>query len=556
MKPEQSQNLINYLQTAVGMLELQPESQLKKDVNFICEFLVNPTFKIAVFAPFNYGKSTLLNALLGKKTVPIDIIPTTGAAIAVKYGTELKTRITLKDGSEINEDGIDILKRYAILDDNRRMRDNVAAVDVFCPHPFLETGVEFLDLPGTDDREAQEMLVRDKLLTANLIVQVLDARKLMTLNERENLRDWLLDRGINTVVFVVNFMNLLELEDQKEVSRRMRFVAESFRLELPNNISNLYRVDALPALRSRLKGDTSAAQTTGLAAFESALQSIVAEQREKGSFSLGRVEAIASQIRQGMALQIETVTAKLNAAREKLESKKSIQKRAEKLVKQGFQSSNSEFQSWLYLPKLLDAYQTDLAAALEERRFDSWQSEKLRQEVLKWQEKLMEWVNKAGEFFDIEKPTQITIAFPEPPKVFLPPPPPSVAKKSGGIMPLAIAAGLGWLLGGPVGAAVVGGATYLLSDSGEQQPNVSPEEYQEQVKQAYKDAAKDYLQDFSDRAFASLKEYEPIAEKAINTPPSETSPEVEKWQHQLGLLNNLSENLDRELESLKKSSFS
>ncbi len=266
MKPEQSQNLINYLQTAVGTLELQPESQLKKDVNSICEFLANPTFKIAVFAPFNYGKSTLLNALLGKKTVPIDIIPTTGAAIAVKYGPELQTKITLKDGSEINETGIDILKRYAILDDNRRMRDDVAAVDVFCPHPFLETGVEFLDLPGTDDREAQEMLVRDKLLTANLIVQVLDARKLMSLNERENLRDWLLDRGINTVVFVVNFMNLLELEDQKEVSQRMRFVAESFRFELPNNLSNLYRVDALPALRSRLKGDTSAAQTTGLAA--------------------------------------------------------------------------------------------------------------------------------------------------------------------------------------------------------------------------------------------------------------------------------------------------
>jgi GTP-binding protein EngB required for normal cell division len=556
MKPEQYQNLINHLQTAVGTLELQPESQLKKDVNSICEFLKNPTFKIAVFAPFNYGKSTLLNALLGKKTVPIDIIPTTGAAIAVKYGMELQTKITLKDGSEINETGIDILKRYAILDDNRRIRDDVAAVDVFCPHPFLETGVEFLDLPGTDDREAQEMLVRDKLLTANLIVQVLDARKLMTLNERENLRDWLLDRGIKTVVFVVNFMNLLEPEDQKEVSRRMRFVAESFRFELPNNLSNLYRVDALPALRARLKGDTSAAQTTGLAAFESALQSIVAEQREKGSLSLGRVEAIASQIRQGMAVQIETATAKLNAAREKLESKKSIQKRAEKLVKQGFQSSNSEFQSWLYLPKLLDAYQTELASALEERRFDSWQSETLRQEVLKWQEKLMEWVNKAGEFFDIEKPTQITIAFPEPPKVLLPPPPPSVAKKSGGIMPLAIAAGLGWLLGGPVGAAVVGGATYLLSDSGEEKPTLSPEEYQQQVKQAYKDAAKDYLQDFSDRAFASLKEYEPIAEKAINAPPNETSPEVDKWQHQLGLLNNLSENLDRKLELLKKSSFS
>ena len=53
MKTEQYQNLINYLQTAKAMLELEAESQLKKDVSSICEFLVNPTFKIAVFAPFN-----------------------------------------------------------------------------------------------------------------------------------------------------------------------------------------------------------------------------------------------------------------------------------------------------------------------------------------------------------------------------------------------------------------------------------------------------------------------------------------------------------------------
>ncbi|NEP42979.1 MAG: dynamin, partial [Okeania sp. SIO2H7] len=450
---QQYRNLINSIQNAVGMLQLEPESQLKKDINAICEFLANPTFKIAVFAPFNYGKSTLLNALLGKKTVPIDIVPTTGAAISVKYGEEIRTTITLKDGQEINEEGLAVLKRYAILDDNRRMRDDVAAVDVFCPHPFLQTGVEFLDLPGTDDREAQEMLVRDKLLTANLIVQVLDARKLMTLNERENLRDWLLDRGINTVVFVVNFMNLLELEEQKEVANRMRFVAESFRFDLPNNISNIYRVDALPALRARLKGDTSAAQTTGLAAFESALQSIVSERAEKTS--VGRVGAIASQIRQAMEGKVESVSANLKASQDKLEAKKSIQKRGEKLVKQGYQSANSEFQSWLYLPKLLEAYQRELALALEERRFNNWESEKLKPEVLKWQEKIMEWVYKAGEFFDIEKPEEIAIAFPEPPKVLLPPPPSSVTKKSGGIMPMAIAAGIGWLLGGPVGAAVV-----------------------------------------------------------------------------------------------------
>ena len=51
----------------------------------------------------------------------------------------------------------------------------------------------------------------------------------MTLEERENFRDWLLNRGINSVILVINFLNLLEPQEQKDVYYRLRFVAESFR---------------------------------------------------------------------------------------------------------------------------------------------------------------------------------------------------------------------------------------------------------------------------------------------------------------------------------------
>ena len=118
----------------------------------------------------------------------------------------------------------------------RLMRDDVLEVEVSFPHPFLKTGVELIDLPGTNDREEQDNLVRDRLLAADLVVNVLDVRKLMTLGEREHLRDWLEYRGISTVVFVANFTNMLEPEEQKEVQHRLRFVAESFRSQLPPGI--------------------------------------------------------------------------------------------------------------------------------------------------------------------------------------------------------------------------------------------------------------------------------------------------------------------------------
>ncbi len=109
---------------------------------------------------------------------------------------------------------------------------------------------------------------------------------------------------------------------------------------------------------------------------------------------------------------------------------------------------------------------------MEQRTFNIWESEKFRPEVLKHKQEIIEWVDKACEFFQIEEPGELIITFPEAPKVFSPSPPSSEMKKSGGARNIAIATGIGWLFGGPLGAAVAGGATYLLSDN---QQNKSPD---------------------------------------------------------------------------------
>ncbi|MEG5063868.1 dynamin family protein [Microcoleus sp. B3-A4] len=552
-QPEIYQNLTHYLKSALGILELDKNSQLYRDTASICDYLAKPTFQIAVFGPFNYGKSTLLNALLGNRALPIDLVPTTGAAIYVNYGEELRAKITLKDGTEVSEPGTDVLKRYAILDDARQMRDDVAAVNVYCPHPFLKTGVELLDLPGTNDREEQDNLVRDKLLTADLVVQVLDARKLMTLGERENLRDWLSDRHINTVVFVANFLNLLEPDDQKQVYNRLLFVAESFRSNLPNNISNIYRVDALPALRARLKGDVAAAQTTGIASFESALQSIVAAQQEELAVKLPRIEAIATKICQSLRAKAETVTAEIAAAQKKHKDKIEIKQKAEKLISKGFFASVSDFESWLYQPTLLQRYQSEMALSLQEGSFDAWKL-KFQREALHQQQTIAEWVNKACEFFEKEQPIALLISFPPSPQVSLPEPPPPPAQKSidSEVTPVAIATGLGWLLGGPVGAAVVGGASYILNKrTGNEKPAESSEAYLNQVKEICSEAAKNYLARFSTDTFSMVQHYKEIAGKVICFQDSKEPLQTNIQQYQIQLINNLLENIESCLQMTK-----
>ncbi|MBN3884674.1 MAG: dynamin family protein [Nostoc sp. JL34] len=544
--------LVDSLKSASALLNLDHKSQLHQDIITICNHLVNPSFRIAVFGPFNHGKSTLLNAMLGNRTLPIDLIPTTGASITVNYGSDVRTRIMLVDGTEIYRNGTEILQQFAILDGNRQMRKDVASVEVFCPHPFLETGVEFLDLPGTNDRDEQDNLVREQLLSADLVIQLLDARKLMTLGERENLRDWLLDRGIKTVIFVANFLNLLEPDEQKQVQNRLLFVAESFRAELPPGFSNLYRVDALPALRARLKGDVAAANSSGLAAFETALQNIVGIlQPNSGSVRLPRVEAIASQIQHSLKAKIDPIVIELKFFDNKQNSKIEIKQKAANLIYKGFTTSVGELRDWLALPKLLTKYQADAAVALAENNFKAWQTNTLKKDLTQLQLAAIKWLYQAYEFFQEERPQDLLIPFPHQPQVILPPKPSSTDDLSepGSI---AVGGGIGWLLGGPVGAAVVGSISYLLNKNIQKQDEqLAKESYHQDVAKLCITAIEDYLSNFSKQGLSILNEYEQKSDKVICFEVSQEPVEFTNKRENLQQLQNGFNQLLRELEKVK-----
>ncbi|MBD2609666.1 dynamin family protein, partial [Scytonema hofmannii FACHB-248] len=546
--------LSDSLKSACALLDLDRKSQLYQDIIVISNHLANPSFRIAVFAPFNYGKSTLLNAMLGNLTLPIDLIPTTGAAITVKYGTDLQTRIILVDGTEIYRSGTEILKEFAILDNNRQMRKDVASVEVFCPHPFLETGVEFLDLPGTNDREEQDNLVKEQLLSADLVIQLLDARKLMTLGERENLRDWLLDRGINRVIFVANFLNLLEPDEQKQVQNRLLFVAESFRAELPPGFSNLYRVDALPALRARLKGDVAQASSSGLTAFESALQNIVGIlQENRGSVRLPKVQAIASQILLSLKEKIDPIASEIKSVDDKIIAKIEIKQKAERLIQKGFNTSVAELRDWLYLPNLLTKYQTDTAVALAENNFKSWQISTLKKDLTQLQLNVAKWLYQAYEFFQEERPEDLLIPFPSVPQITLPPKP-SNADDLSETGSIAVGGGIGWLLGGPVGAAVVGSISYILNKNIQKKDEKSAtESYHQQVAQICITAAEDYLSRFSSQGLSILAEYEKTADKVIKWKADKTV-EIANKREDLQQLQNVFNQLLQELKKVNISS--
>ena len=508
------------LESFEKLLDTQKDLDLSTNIATILEYATNNNLKVSVLGSFNRGKSTLLNALLGQKILPTALIPTTGASIEIKYGEELRTRILFTDGTSLEEAGRDALERFSRLNSDREMRTDILAVEVFVPHPLLKNGLEFNDLPGTNDREEQDALVHSHLLSSDLILSVLDARQLMTLEEANNLQAWLFERGIKSVIFVVNFLNLLEDDEQKQVMQRAISVAEEFRGDFPDNFSNLYRVDALPALKAKRKEDPEAILQSGIVSLESALQSITNTMFDNlDRYRLPRTTPVYDLARERFNEELTEIEAELQAIDNEQE------KRRTKLadLETSFQKSKNDLRKWISSDDTLMGYRKALIEALRGNKFPSWKND--FQSILNNRIRPLNTnVAKASTFNNQAQPSELSVFLAAKPSLDLPTRPAYEEERTK--RSVGIATGIGWLLAGPIGGAVVAGATHLVNEQHKKDQEALWNSYYSNLDNAYEEAARKYMNRVKDDVTKELKSYNKRVSASFTLPRSIESTEI------------------------------
>lgn len=165
----------------------------------------NPKTSVVVVGETKRGKSSLVNALLGRPgLLPVDADVATSVYLAIGYAEKDGARVsTGSGGTEVVTDvPIEAVGDYASMAGNPDNVKEVNAVEIGLDHPLLAQGLTLVDTPGVGGLEAGHTTITlAQLPYADALVFVLDPNAPITEPELKFLQD-ATDR-IETVVFVL-----------------------------------------------------------------------------------------------------------------------------------------------------------------------------------------------------------------------------------------------------------------------------------------------------------------------------------------------------------------
>lgn len=211
--------------------------------------LNDPALRVVIFGEFNAGKSTLINAMLGRKVLPARCRPTTGHITRVFWGPTDEVRVHLR-GGKVESCPLADIESFAVLDIHCRAREDVDFIDVFVNVPLLQQGLVLIDTPGVHEKEAQTNRARRAVAQADLVLFVLRATQLLGMEECKAM-SWMTKELRKPVVPVLNYVNQTEPQERHEIRQRIDSWARQF---LKPTLDKLwFEVNALGALRHVLQ---------------------------------------------------------------------------------------------------------------------------------------------------------------------------------------------------------------------------------------------------------------------------------------------------------------
>jgi len=289
--------LTNDLKQLKGFSERMKLEGNTEAISTVLQRLTEDKFSVAIIGEFNRGKSTLINALMGKDVLPMDVIPTTATLNKVTYDISPYIVVEYKNG-KTEKIEIDQLSEYVtkLTKKNEEKAATIKEVTVYYPVNYCRNGVTIVDTPGLNDDAAMAEVTMSVLPQVDAALMVVMAQVPFSESERSFLESKVITSDLGRVLFVVTGIDLLDEDDVDKVLTHIKNQIQEHIIKKAENTfgSNsreyeeykrkigkvrVYGISAKKALKAKLKGDDNMLAQSCFPEFEAALERFLTEDR-------------------------------------------------------------------------------------------------------------------------------------------------------------------------------------------------------------------------------------------------------------------------------------
>lgn len=292
------------------LLELNNQAQKARDTS---KRMKAHVFSVGIMGEFKRGKSTVINALLGEKIAPADVVPASATLNRITYGPVPRATILYKDG-HCEEVPVDKIADYVtkITESAAATAELVEQAVVEYPCQFCQNNVEIIDTPGLNDDDRMDAISEAVIPTLDAVVLVLSASSPFSKSEAEFVRNKLMTSDISRMIVLVNRIDTIY--DEEDRVRILDSIKEKIVHEILDRTAaihgadsriyqearskladiKLYPLSAVQALQGRIKGKAELVEQSGILNFEERLRKLLTQ--ERGALEIGRAAGVITTL--------------------------------------------------------------------------------------------------------------------------------------------------------------------------------------------------------------------------------------------------------------------
>ena len=186
-------------------------------------------FTLVILGDFKRGKSTIINALLGRSLAPVNIAPETYTINEISYG-EPSIHAVLKNGARVKLSR-DEITREKLEELMPSLEAPIDHLDIRDNAPILKE-IRIVDTPGLSDIEDLDEQVNSYLMNADAIIYVASALLPFSESEQLYLASHIQPQRFGMLYVLVNMVDALSTRE--DVEKIMARISQKSEAIVPN----------------------------------------------------------------------------------------------------------------------------------------------------------------------------------------------------------------------------------------------------------------------------------------------------------------------------------